>query len=199
MSDTITAHQNPRRMLAAYDRFIGGLDMTDEETAIAIAVARAACFGEAAYEAGHDRDQGTHAMARAFLCAMIDPVHPDLDYLRADPASGEAMRAAVIDKTPAMTDPDAEEPLGHCETCGKSIMPGDKATFGGPDSLWLCEDHSATLQDNITWYHELLANGSWAEDWLNFESEDEVRGLLAQAEAEIAATGNRTMAVVCNG
>lgn len=31
-------------------------------------------------------------MLRAFLLALIDPMHPDLDYLRADPQAGIAAR-----------------------------------------------------------------------------------------------------------
>lgn len=29
-------------------------------------------------------------MARSFMTAIIDPLHPDLDYLCADPAAGAA-------------------------------------------------------------------------------------------------------------
>lgn len=54
----------------------------------------AACFGAAAYEAAPCTDSGAHAMLRAFLLALIDPADPGLDYLRADPAAGEAARQA---------------------------------------------------------------------------------------------------------
>ena len=55
-------------------------------------VTLAAVYGVAAYEAAPCDDSGTAAMARAFLTALIDPLHPDLDYLRADPAEGAKAR-----------------------------------------------------------------------------------------------------------
>lgn len=95
MADKITAAKTPRQMLASYDRFISGLPITDDEKATADAVAVSAAFAAAAYEHGFDRDQSTHAMARAFLCALINTERPDLDYLRANhdgiaPAANES-------------------------------------------------------------------------------------------------------------
>ena len=58
-------------------------------------VTLAAVYGVAAYEAAPCDDSGTAAMARALLPALIDPLHYDLDYLRADPASGAAAREAA--------------------------------------------------------------------------------------------------------
>lgn len=88
------------------------------------------------------------------------------------------------------------KPLGHCEECSKPIMPGDVASYGGPDDLWLCEDHSYTIKDQVNWLREVLEDGSWSDEDFGFDSEDEVRNLLARFEAELAATGNRTMATV---
>lgn len=55
-------------------------------------VVMAACFGAEAFMASGD-DGAPIAMARAFLAALIDPLDPALDYLRADPAAGEVARA----------------------------------------------------------------------------------------------------------
>ena len=41
-----------------------------------------------------DDDAAPLALLRALLTALIDTLHPDLDYLRADPASGAAAREA---------------------------------------------------------------------------------------------------------
>lgn len=89
---------------------------------------------------------------------------------------------------------DAHEPLGHCEHCSAPIQSGDKATWGGPDALWICEKHSATLVDQIAWYKEMLAEGT-VDEWY-FDSVDELRAALFILESELAATGNRTMAQV---
>ncbi|RRH70033.1 hypothetical protein [Falsigemmobacter faecalis] len=57
----------------------------------------AACFAGAAHEAALTSpltaDGAPTALLGAFLTALIDPMSADLDYLRADPASGEAARS----------------------------------------------------------------------------------------------------------
>ena len=58
-------------------------------------VVLAAVYGVEAYESAPCNDIGTAAMVRSFLTALIDPLHYDLDYLRADPASGAAAREAA--------------------------------------------------------------------------------------------------------
>ena len=83
----------PAAMLAAYDSFISGSPITPDEERMARHIARAASFGAEAYEQGYEEANATHAMLRAFLMALIDPAHPDLDYLRADPAFGAVARA----------------------------------------------------------------------------------------------------------
>jgi hypothetical protein len=82
---------SPVAMLDAYDDFMGG----GVNSELARKVANAAVFAAAAYEKHGGGDTGTHAMARSFLLAAMDPTHHELDYLRADPASGEAARIAA--------------------------------------------------------------------------------------------------------
>lgn len=80
--------------LASLDSFMSGAPINPESKAQSDALARAASFASEAYRQGYDHDQATHAMLRAFLTALVDPLHPDLDYLRADPAAG-TIRAAL--------------------------------------------------------------------------------------------------------
>lgn len=81
--------------LASVDAFMSGMPITDAQKAQSDALARAASFASEAYRQGYDHDQATHAMLRAFLTALVDPLHTDLDYLRADLAAGSAARAAL--------------------------------------------------------------------------------------------------------
>ena len=81
-----------KTMLAAYDKFMSGKKVTADEKAIADHASKVAAFASQAYEWGFDPGHAAHAMTRAFLCAMIDPMHPDLDYLRIVPSSGADMR-----------------------------------------------------------------------------------------------------------
>lgn len=83
-------------LLKSYDDFLCAAEMDSASIERSSAVARAMCFGAAAYDRGHGH-QATHAMGRSFLLALIDPAHPDLDYLRADPKSGEVARLASAD------------------------------------------------------------------------------------------------------
>ena len=84
-----------RYLLAAYDAFLSGRPITEAQKATADHVARASAFGSAAYDAGICDGQATHAMIRSILVALIDPMHPDLDYLRADPEAARKARAAA--------------------------------------------------------------------------------------------------------
>lgn len=84
----------PREMLDAYDACMSGSAATDEQYAIAATLVTAACFSAQAFAMRDDFDMGASAMVRAFLLALIDPLHPDLDYLRSNPASGAVARAA---------------------------------------------------------------------------------------------------------
>lgn len=81
----------PQEMLDAYDKFMSGGEETEEARTVVVAALMAA----AAYERALGSKAGVDAMARAFLLASIDPLHPELDYLRADPASGEVARSAT--------------------------------------------------------------------------------------------------------
>ena len=90
----ITANLAPAQMLTAYDLFCRGDDIENIDIKITKAVILAGCFAADAYEKAVDANQGTHAVCRAFLQALIDPLHADLDYLRRDPASGAIERAA---------------------------------------------------------------------------------------------------------
>lgn len=85
-----------KELLDSYDAFLAAMDMDDADMERFHDVCAAMNFGAAAYEAGHGH-QAAHAMGRAFLLALIDPSHPDLDYLRADPKSGEVARMAAAD------------------------------------------------------------------------------------------------------
>ena len=75
--------------LAAYDAFLRGDEVTETQKALADRVSLAAAFGAEAYERGIDASQGAHAMVRSTLLALVNPMHPDLDYLRAN-ACGES-------------------------------------------------------------------------------------------------------------
>ena len=88
-----TATMTLKQLLEIYDKFMAAEPITDAEKEISDAVAVASCFGAAAYEAGMDAHQGAHAMLRSVLLALIDPLHPDLDYLRTNPALGPEERA----------------------------------------------------------------------------------------------------------
>jgi len=85
-----------RHLLESYDLFMAGGEMDPKDTERFRAVCAAISFGAAAYEAGIGHQAG-HAMGRSFLLALIDPSHPDLDYLRASPESGEVARLADAD------------------------------------------------------------------------------------------------------
>lgn len=69
-----------RQMLTNHDAFMGG-DPCDE--AMERRLDLAACFGSEALAHGMCEGSGTNAMIRAILIALIDPMDPQLDYLRA--------------------------------------------------------------------------------------------------------------------
>lgn len=83
-------------LLKSHDDFLRAAPMDRESLERSSAVARAISFGAEAYDRGHGH-QAMHAMGRAFLLALVDPAHPDLDYLRADPRSGEIARLMNAD------------------------------------------------------------------------------------------------------
>lgn len=83
-----------RDMLEAFDGFMAGEELTKAKRELERKVCRAGCFAAEAYErapSGAD----IAALTRTFLLALIDPMDPALDYLRADPAAGAAARDAA--------------------------------------------------------------------------------------------------------
>lgn len=83
-------------LLKSHDDFLSAAPMDHDSIERSAAVSRAIRFAAAAYDQGHGH-QAMHAMGRSFLLALIDPSHPDLDYLRADPKSGEIARLVNAD------------------------------------------------------------------------------------------------------
>lgn len=95
---TNTARTVAKEMLDAIDAFTGGKKMTAEQTALEEMTFTAGCYAAAAYEAHAPKSGGEDlSLTRAFLLALIDPLHEDLDYLRVDPASGAARRKARME------------------------------------------------------------------------------------------------------
>jgi len=85
-----------KEMLDALDAFMRCERLTDEQRELEKAATTAGAYAAAAYDAHVPRGGGEyHALTRAFLLALIDPTHADLDYLRADPAAGKAARDAA--------------------------------------------------------------------------------------------------------
>lgn len=93
MTDNPILGMTPAQMLAAYDDFMSGKSIRGDAERVAKAVSQAAAYASTAYDMGMGGGQDGHALARSFLLALIDPLHADLDYLRADPASGAVERA----------------------------------------------------------------------------------------------------------
>lgn len=93
MTDMPAYAMLPQQLLTAMDKSISGQPMTRDQRAAARRVWAASTFAATAFERSIDASAGAHTLARTFVLALIDPLHPDLDYLRADPASGAAERA----------------------------------------------------------------------------------------------------------
>lgn len=81
-------HISPAAMLDLWDRSLSGTILTDPERQQVRQMVLAAAFGVAAYHIAMDTDEGAHAMMRAILLALVDPMHPDLGYLRAAAGAG---------------------------------------------------------------------------------------------------------------
>ena len=87
---------NVATLLATYDKFLSGAQISEAEEGTARLIMRAASFGAAAYDASWLCDgQRTHAMIRSVLIALIDPMDARLDYLRAEPDAAVAAREAA--------------------------------------------------------------------------------------------------------
>jgi len=79
-SDWNAVIEAAKRLLALHDGFWAGAD-TDKDNAHRLHVA--AAFGAQAFAVCPMPDARPAAMVRALLLALIDQMHPDLDYLRA--------------------------------------------------------------------------------------------------------------------
>lgn len=90
MGTDLTQYQKAaQEMLSAVDTFISGQHLTDEQKELSDVVAKAGCYAAAAYDEHLPKGGGEyHSMTRAFLLAIIDPLSPELDYLRANPLAG---------------------------------------------------------------------------------------------------------------
>lgn len=73
---------------ALLDALEGGATAKDQR----MHILGAACFGAMAYEKAPVIDHAPVAFALAFLKAIVDPLDPELDFLRADPASAASAR-----------------------------------------------------------------------------------------------------------
>lgn len=85
-----------RHMLETWDHWFSGSPGGRAKKVDADRLARAGCFAAQAYcdamtSIGADGAPGV--LMRTFLLALIDPMNPDLDHLRADPAAVAAWRA----------------------------------------------------------------------------------------------------------
>ncbi len=79
--------------LEATDGFLASANLTPEQLELHNQVMMAGCYAGAAYDMYLPKSGGEcHAVTRAFLIALFDTLHPDLDYLRDDPASGAKER-----------------------------------------------------------------------------------------------------------
>lgn len=86
------------------------------------------------------------------------------------------------------------EPVYYCESCDRPIYEGDNASVGGPDSVALCEEHSMTLSDSISWLAEDLADAETEQEWpYNFDTREEAEAHLTSWRADLAANGDRKM------
>lgn len=85
--------QSAKGALKALDGFMSGAEVTAEQKDLESKVTIAGSFAAAAYDHHLPKGGGEyHALTRAFLLALIDPLHPDLDYLRSDPMAGKVLR-----------------------------------------------------------------------------------------------------------
>ena len=99
--------------LDAVQKFMSGQSVTADEKALADRVAMAACFAAEAYNHACMEEDGIYGLHQSFLRALVDPLHPGLDYLRDDPSTGPAARAALT-PAPAQEGPDKGWPPQCC-------------------------------------------------------------------------------------
>ncbi len=88
--------ETARHMLETWDYWFSGAPGGDDKKAEVDRLARAACFAAEGYcdaMGGIGADGAPGVLMRTFLLALIDPMSPDLDHLRVDPAAADAARA----------------------------------------------------------------------------------------------------------
>ena len=92
MKDFITPASD---MLATWEEWFSGgkADLKEDANKLLVAASFAAQAFDMAADSGVTRDGAPIALMRAFLLALVDPLHPGLDHLRADPTTGPAERA----------------------------------------------------------------------------------------------------------
>ena len=91
----MTHRTTAAHMLEAYDSFMAGEAISPEQWELQKAATCAGAFAAAAYETAPKGGADISALTRSFLLALIEPANEELDYLRANPATGPAARAAA--------------------------------------------------------------------------------------------------------
>lgn len=95
------AFMTPAQMLDVRDRQLSAEPISDVQRLAADQIALAGSFAAEAFERYPLCDGGAvAALTRSFLLALIDPLHPDLDYLRRRPDLSDQARAARAETTP---------------------------------------------------------------------------------------------------
>lgn len=79
-------------ILTRYDQHMGASPRPLDDDGAFYAIVSAIGFAGAAREHAADPYAGEATAFRALMLALIDPLHPELDYLRADPTSAAAAR-----------------------------------------------------------------------------------------------------------
>ncbi len=82
-----------------------------------------------------------------------------------------------------------------CEYCSKPIFDGDKRVPTLEGKL-LCGECSPDLSDSIKQYKDVLAEDGDGWGYYNFSGREDMAARLAEMEAELAATGDRSIAHV---
>ena len=84
----------PTQMLDVHDRHLGAEPISEVQRLAADQIALAGAFAAEAFKRYPLCEGGAiAALTRSFLLALIDPLHPDLDYLRRRPDLSDQARA----------------------------------------------------------------------------------------------------------
>lgn len=92
LSATGLAMKNAAQLLEIRRKKLSGEPLSHDEKGMANELIIASTFGAAAAHVSTTIEEATDNWAFAFLTALVDPLHPDLDYLRVDPAGAEVER-----------------------------------------------------------------------------------------------------------